>query len=215
MHYIECGWPGSNPKDAAFFQRTGRSNLGGARLAAFGSIRRKDYRCEADANLQALLAAGTPVITLVGKSWDYHVREVLATTPEENLAMIGDSVAWMNRQGREVVFDAEHYYDGFLADPDYALATLQAAADAGTDWITLCETNGGKLPWQVEEITRAVSRRLPQAGSACTATTTAAVPWPTRSPPCAQAAAWCRARSTAMANWSAMPISPPSCPTCS
>lgn len=163
MHYIECGWPGSNPKDAAFFQRAARLKLGAARLAAFGSTRRKDTRCEDDGNLQALLAAGTPVVTLVGKSWDYHVREVLATTPEENLAMIGESVAWMKRHGREVVFDAEHFYDGFLADPDYALATLRTALEAGADWITLCETNGGKLPWQVEAITREAARRLPAA----------------------------------------------------
>ncbi|MFN3593357.1 MAG: hypothetical protein ACK4TK_01575 [Thiobacillaceae bacterium] len=92
MHFIECGWPGSNPKDAAFFERAARLRLGPAKLAAFSSTRRKDSRCEQDANLQALVAAGTPVVTLVGKSWDYHVREVLATTPEENLAMIGARV---------------------------------------------------------------------------------------------------------------------------
>lgn len=133
MHYIECGWPGSNPKDAAFFERAARLNLGNTKLAAFGSTRRRDSRCEDDANLQALLAAATPVVTLVGKSWDYHVREVLATTLEENLAMIRESVAWMKQQGREVVFDAEHFYDGFLANADYALATLEAAAAAGAD----------------------------------------------------------------------------------
>ncbi len=160
MHYIEGGWPGSNPKDAEFFARARRINLGGTRLAAFGSTRHKDSRCEADANLQALLASGTPAVTLVGKSWDYHVSHVLDTTPETNLAMIRDSVAYMKAQGREVLFDAEHFYDGYLANPDYALATLEAAAGAGADWLVLCETNGGKLPWQVEEITRAVAVRV-------------------------------------------------------
>ncbi len=160
MHYIECGWPGSNPKDADFFARANRMNLP-ARLAAFGRTRHANARCEDDANLRALIEAGTPAVTLVGKSWDYHVSHVLAATPAENLAMIRDSVAWIKQRGREVVFDAEHFYDGFLANPDYALATLQAAAQAGADWLVLCETNGGKLPWEMEAITRTVAARLP------------------------------------------------------
>jgi len=160
MHYIECGWPGSNPKDADFFARANRMNLP-ARLAAFGRTRHANARCEDDSNLRALVEAGTPAVTLVGKSWDYHVSHVLATTQEENLAMIRDSVAWMKGQGREVIFDAEHFYDGFNANPDYALATLRVAADAGADWLVLCETNGGKLPWEMEAITREVATRLP------------------------------------------------------
>ena len=158
IHYIEGGWPGSNPKDAEFFARAAKLDLGGARLAAFGSTRHKHTRCEQDSNLQALLDAATPVVTLVGKSWDYHVSQVLTTTPEENLAMISESVAYMKAQGREVVFDAEHFFDGFLANPEYALATLEAASAA--DWLVLCETNGGCLPWQVEGIVRAVTQRV-------------------------------------------------------
>ncbi len=160
IHYIECGWPGSNPKDADFFARANRMKLGGARLAAFGSTRRKDTACETDGNLKALLDAGTPVVTLVGKSWNYHVTHVLDATLEQNLAMIGESVAYMKAQGREVVFDAEHFFDGFLADRDYALACLRAAAEGGADWLVLCETNGGKLPWEVEDITRVVAANV-------------------------------------------------------
>lgn len=162
MHYIECGWPGSNPKDADFFERVRRVQLS-ARLAAFGRTRNANKRCDDDANLRALIVAGTPAVTLVGKAWDYHVTEVLSTTLPENLAMIGDSVAWMKAQGREVIFDAEHFFDGFRADAEYAIATLRAAADAGAEWLVLCETNGGKLPWEVEEITREVVSRLPGA----------------------------------------------------
>ncbi len=162
MHYIECGWPGSNPKDAEFFARARRMNLP-ARLAAFGRTRHANARCDDDANLRALIEAGTPAVTLVGKSWDYHVSHVLKATEEENLAMIRDSVAWMKGQSREVLFDAEHFYDGFLANPGYALATLRAAAEAGADWLVLCETNGGKLPWEMEAITREVAARLPAA----------------------------------------------------
>ena len=160
MHYIECGWPGSNPKDADFFVRANRMNLP-AKLAAFGRTRHANARCEDDANLRALLDAGTPAVTLVGKTWDYHVTHVLSTTLQENLAMIRDSVAWIKGQGREVVFDAEHFYDGFLANPEYAIATLRAAQEAGADWLVLCETNGGKLPWEMEQITREVAARLP------------------------------------------------------
>jgi len=161
IHYIEGGWPGSNPKDVEFFARAAKMSLGNAKLAAFGSTRHKDATCELDANLAALLAAQTPVVTLVGKSWDYHVTEVLNATPEENLAMIRESVAYIKAQGREVVFDAEHFFDGFLANRDYSLATLRAAAEAGADWLVLCETNGGKLPWQVEEIVREVAAQVP------------------------------------------------------
>ena len=158
IHYIEGGWPGSNPKDAEFFLRAAKLDFGLAKLAAFGSTRHKHTQCEVDTNLQALLNAATPVITLVGKSWDYHVSQVLTTTPEENLAMIKESVSYMKSKGREVIFDAEHFFDGFLANQEFAIATLDAAVDA--DWLVLCETNGGCLPWQVEEIVRAVVRRI-------------------------------------------------------
>ncbi len=163
VHYIEGGWPGSNPKDAEFFQKAATMNLGQARLAAFGSTRRKDSACDNDSNLNALLSAGTPVVTMVGKSWDYHVTEVLGATLEQNLTMIGESMAWMKARGREVMYDAEHFFDGFLANPDYAVATLKAALDGGADWLVLCETNGGRLPWEVEAITREVQSRLPGA----------------------------------------------------
>lgn len=161
IHYIEGGWPGSNPKDAEFFARISSFNLRQAKITAFGSTRRKGISCEQDPNLKALIDARTPVVTLVGKSWDFHVREILKTTPEENLAMIRESVNYMKNQGREVIFDGEHFFDGYLANPDYALATLKAAADGGADWLILCETNGGRLPWEVEEIVAAVRRQLP------------------------------------------------------
>lgn len=160
FHYIEGGWPGSNPKDAEFFARAAKLDLGPAKLAAFGRTRQKHIRCEQDANLQALLAAATPVVTMVGKSSDYHVKLVLAASLEENLAMITDSVSYIKSMGREVVFDAEHFFDGFLANKDYALATLRAASEAGADWLVLCETNGGKLPWEVEEIVREVGMHI-------------------------------------------------------
>jgi 2-isopropylmalate synthase len=160
FHYIEGGWPGSNPKDAEFFARAARLDLGGAKLAAFGRTRQKHIQAEQDGNLQALLEAATPAVTMVGKSSDYHVKLVLSATLEENLAMIRDSVAFMKFNGREVVFDAEHFFDGFIANKDYALATLRAASDAGADWLVLCETNGGKLPWEVEEIVREVGRHI-------------------------------------------------------
>ena len=147
VHYIEGGWPGSNPKDAEFFSRLGELGLTQARVAAFGSTRRKGIRCAEDANLKALLDAGTPVVTLVGKSWDFQVDEVLETTHEENLAMIGESVAHMKGFGKEVMFDAEHFFDGYKANPEYALRTLAAAAEAGADFLVLCDTNGGSLPW--------------------------------------------------------------------
>ncbi len=160
VHYIEGGWPGSNPKDAAFFARVPELGLGHARVSAFGATRHKHTRCEDDPNLAALVAAGTPVVTLVGKSWDYHVEHVLGATRQENLAMIRESVAWLKHRHKEVLFDAEHFFDGYRADPEHALATLEAAAGAGADVLVLCETNGGALPWEVEAAVAAVRERL-------------------------------------------------------
>jgi len=157
MHYIEGGWPGSNPKDVEFFRRARSLGLTTSRLAAFGSTRKKDTRPEDDPNLKALLEADTPVVTLVGKSWDLHVTQVLETSLDENLAMIGESVAYTKRHAKEVIYDAEHFFDGYKADPHYALATLRAAAANSADLLVLCDTNGGALPWEVEEITRAVA----------------------------------------------------------
>jgi len=158
IHYIEGGWPGSNPKDVEFFRRVASLGLTRARVTAFGSTRKKDSRPEDDPNLKALLEAATPVVTLVGKTWDLHVAQVLETNLDENLAMIGESVAYTKVHDKEVIYDAEHFFDGFKADPDYALATLRrAAASSGADVLVLCDTNGGALPWEVEEITRAVA----------------------------------------------------------
>ena len=160
FHYIEGGWPGSNPKDAEFFARAAKLDLGSAKLAAFGRTRQKHLQCEQDTNLQALLDAATSVVTMVGKSSDYHVKVVLSSTLEENLAMIRDSVSFIKSHGREVIFDAEHFFDAFIANREYALASLKTAADAGADWLVLCETNGGKLPWEVEEIVREVRKSI-------------------------------------------------------
>ncbi|NOY98330.1 MAG: citramalate synthase [Chloroflexi bacterium] len=160
VHYVEGGWPGSNPKDAEYFRRVRSLDLRNAKVAAFGSTRRKNSRPENDPNLRALVDAETPVVTIVGKSWDLHVADVLETTPEENLAMIQESVAYIKSLGKEVVYDAEHFFDGYKANPEYALETVQAAASGGADVIVLCETNGGALPWEVEEIVRQVGERI-------------------------------------------------------
>jgi 2-isopropylmalate synthase len=146
MDLIEGGWPGSNPRDAEFFERMRDVVLHHARLAAFGATRRKGVAPEDDANLKALVAAATPVVTIFGKSWPLHVTEALGATLEENLAMVEDSVAFVAAQGREVVYDAEHYFDGWRADPGYALATLEAAVRSGARTVVLCDTNGGSLP---------------------------------------------------------------------
>jgi 2-isopropylmalate synthase len=158
--YIEGGWPGSNPKDAEFFARIARRPLGQARVAAFGSTRRAGSSCEDDQSIQALVAAQTPVVTLVGKSSTLHVERVLETTRDENLRMIGETVAFFRRLGKEVVYDAEHFFDGWRLDPGYAVATLCAAADAGADWIVLCDTNGGSLPEAVRAAVGAVRERI-------------------------------------------------------
>jgi 2-isopropylmalate synthase len=158
--YIEAGNPGSNPKDLEFFARVAALKLTRARIIAFGSTRKVGVAVEADANVQSLLGAGTAAIAIFGKSWDYQVTEILRTTREENLRMIADTVRYLKQQGREVVFDAEHFFDGYMADADYALATLAAAADAGADWVVLCDTNGGSFPTEIHDITKTVTGRF-------------------------------------------------------
>ena len=149
VHYIEGGYPGSNPKDADFFRRAGELGLRHAKLVAFGSTRRAGGDAASDPAIAAVLEAKTPVITIVGKSSAKQVIEVIETTEEENLSMIADSVRHLVAQDREVVFDAEHFFDGFREDPAYALATLRAAEGAGAGTVTLCDTNGGSLPGEV------------------------------------------------------------------
>ncbi len=159
--YIEGGWPGSNPRDMAFFEAMRKVRLKHAKLAAFGSTRRAGNTAAADQNLQTLLAAETPVVTLFGKSWMMQVLEVLRVSPEENLAMISESCAFMKEHGRQVIFDAEHFFDGYFMDPEYALKTLCTAAAAGAETVVLCETNGGRLPHEVEKVCRQVREALP------------------------------------------------------
>jgi 2-isopropylmalate synthase len=158
--YVEGGWPGSNPKDEEFFAAARSMTWRTARIAAFGSTRHRANRAANDPNLEALLAAETPVTTIFGKSWLLHVTEVLQATAEENLAMIGDSVAHLRRAGREVVYDAEHFFDGYRADPQYALATLRTAFEAGATSLVLCDTNGGCMTDDVARITWTVIDEL-------------------------------------------------------
>jgi 2-isopropylmalate synthase len=157
---IEGGYAASNPKDVAFFEEVKALELTNARIAAFGSTRRANILPEKDSGCQALRNADTPVCTIFGKSWTLHVEEVLRTTREENLAMIGETVEWLKELGREVVYDAEHFFDGFKHDPDYALQTLRAAEKNGASVLVLCDTNGGTLPHEVFQITETVRREL-------------------------------------------------------
>lgn len=160
VSYIEGGWPGSNPKDAAFFHRVQSERFTHAVITAFGATQKKETRPEDDANLQALLSANTSGVALVGKSWDLHVFEVLETSLNENLTMIGQSVNYLKSHRKEVIYDAEHFFDGYKANPGYALETLRAAASNGADTIVLCDTNGGSLPWEIEEIVGYVRQKI-------------------------------------------------------
>jgi 2-isopropylmalate synthase len=155
MPFVEGGWPGSNPKDGEFFAAARSMTWRTSRLAAFGSTRHRANRPEADPNLRALIDAETPVVTIFGKSWRLHVEDVLAATLDENLAMIEDSIAFLRAAGREVIYDAEHYFDGFNDAPDYALATLRAAVRGGARTLVLCDTNGGTLTDGLVQIIRA------------------------------------------------------------
>lgn len=155
--YIEGGFAASNPKDMEFFRLIKEVPLKHSKIAAFGATRRAKSAPEEDQGLAALLEADTPVCTVFGKSWLLHVTEVLQTTPEENLAMIADSVRFLKENGKEVIYDAEHFFDGYKENPDYAMASLKAAADAGADCLVLCETNGGALPEEVFDVTKTVA----------------------------------------------------------
>ncbi|MGH3429004.1 MAG: hypothetical protein ACRDQZ_15815, partial [Mycobacteriales bacterium] len=163
--FIEGGWPGAMPKDTEFFARARTElKLRNAQLVAFGATRRADTPVESDAQVAALLASEAPVVTLVAKSDVRHVEQALRTTREENLAMVSDTVSYLVRNGRRVFVDCEHFFDGYLADPEYALSVLGAAADAGADVGVLCDTNGGMLPMRlariVVEVMKAVDLRL-------------------------------------------------------
>ncbi len=161
--FIEGGWPGSNPKDVEFFERSRDLAWKSVAVAAFGSTCRAGLRAEDDVQLQTLLAAETPVCTIFGKTWDMHVTEVLRTNLEENLRMIEESVAFLSKSGRRLIYDAEHFFDGYKADSGYAIETLRAAAQGGAETLVLCDTNGGSMPWEVEEILKAVRATLPEA----------------------------------------------------
>jgi len=158
IHFIEGGWPGSNPKDAEFFARARTLDLKRATLVAFGSTRRASTKAESDPNLRALMESGTRVVTLVGKSWDLHVTDVLNTTLEGNLKMIADSVRYIKSGGQAVFFDAEHFFDGYKRNSVYALRTIEAAVEAGADCIVLCDTNGGALPHEVAAAVKAAKK---------------------------------------------------------
>ena len=160
VDYIEGGWPGSNPKDVEFFQQAKEVDWKNAKIAAFGSTRRKGVAVEDDPQVALLIESEAPVVTYFGKSWKLHVVEILGTTIEENQAMIRETAAHLKKHGREVIYDAEHFFDGYKDDAEHALATLQAAKDGGAEMVVLCDTNGGTMPAEIEEITRVVLEKL-------------------------------------------------------
>ena len=160
VQYIEGGWPGANPKDAEFFRRAKKLKLKNAKLAAFGSTRRANTDVSKDSVIKGLLAAGTGVITIFGKSWGLHVKEVLKTSLEENLKMIEESIRYIKAKGKFVIFDAEHFFDGYKEDPGYALKALEAALAGGADRIVLCDTNGGTLTSNIFEIVKDVKDKI-------------------------------------------------------
>ncbi|MCD6472263.1 citramalate synthase [Candidatus Aerophobetes bacterium] len=160
VHYIEGGWPGSNPKDMEFFERVKTVSFHKAKISAFGSTRRRDIKPEKDSNIYALLEAETEVVTIFGKSWILHVEKALRTNKNENLRMIEDTVSFFKKRDREVIYDAEHFFDGYKQDSQYALKTLRVAQEAGADCLVLCETNGGCMPFEVERIIKEVQKEI-------------------------------------------------------
>ena len=160
IHYIEGGWPGSNPKDLQFFREVKKIPLSHTRIVAFGSTCRAETPPEKDSNIQALIEAGTEVVTIFGKSWDIHPLEALNITLEQNLEIIHQSVGYLKKRVSEVIYDAEHFFDGYKNNPSYALNTLQAAQEAKVDWIVLCDTNGGTLPDEIQSILDEVKKKI-------------------------------------------------------
>src|SRR5580765_3688626 len=160
IHYIEGGWPGSNPKDMEFFQQARRRKFKNAKVAAFSMTRRKGIAVEKDEQMRQLLEAETLVVTIVGKTWLLHVTEVLRATPDENLAMIADTIKFFKDHRKIVFYDAEHSFDGYKNEPEYALATWQAAEKGGANVVVLCDTNGGSITDEVSAITRTVCAKL-------------------------------------------------------
>jgi len=160
LHYIEGGFPGSNPKDARFFKMARKASLNNTRLAAFGNTRRGHTTPEKDQNIKALLKTEVEVVTIVGKSWDLHATEILRVSLDENLSMIEDTLAFLKRQGREVIYDAEHFFDAYQENPGYALRCLQAAQHAGASYLVLCDTNGGALPNQISHVIHEIKPKI-------------------------------------------------------
>ncbi|MBS1859746.1 MAG: citramalate synthase, partial [Acidobacteria bacterium] len=160
IDYIEGGWPGSNPKDKEFFARAVELKFQHAKLTAFGSTRFAKNPVQEDRNVQALVAAGTPVVSIFGKTWDLHVKRALGISLEQNLDLIAETVQFLREHGKEVVYDAEHFFDGYAANPDYALRTLEAARKAGAGVLCLCDTNGGTSTSRLIEVVAEVRRRF-------------------------------------------------------
>ena len=156
IHYIEGGWPGSNPKDTEFFKKIKKLRLKNSEIIAFGSTRRADQKVAKDFNIRALLDTGTKAVTIVGKTWDLHVTDALHIPLKKNLELIYDSIAYLKDKGRKVFYDAEHFFDGYRANPEYAMQTLEAAKRGGVDCLVLCDTNGGTMPDVLREIFLAV-----------------------------------------------------------
>jgi len=195
MDYVEGGWPGANPKDTAFFQEAVRLNLKQAKLAAFGMTRRPGLTASRDPGIQTILRSGVQVATLVGKTWDLHVKEALRVSYTENLRMIRDSISFLKKRLEEVFFDAEHFFDGYISNPEHAVRCIQAAEEAGADCIILCDTNGGMIPSRLQ---RSFARCSPSSRclSGSMHTTTRIWRWPIRSPPSRKGWSRSRERST-------------------
>ncbi|HQP25967.1 MAG TPA: citramalate synthase [Smithellaceae bacterium] len=161
FHYIEGGWPGSNPKDMRFFEMAKEVKFKNAKLTAFGSTRKPHIRPENCPNLKALIKAETPAVAIFGKTWDLHVTEILKVSLDENLAMISDSISYLKSTGKEVLFDAEHFFDGYKHNPRYAVRVVKTALKAGADRIVYCDTNGGTMPYEITEIVKKISKSIP------------------------------------------------------